>query len=205
MRSAVNSSAPAPPVGGAAEASLAGGGRQTPDRGPGGARGSAVGPTPSLPPSPLSAACWFSWSWPTWSSRPPVPLSRSSGRRAYPSSPAPIGIPIKGQFGALAFIYGTIVTSAIALIIAVPLSIGVALFSTEYAPKRAARPPHLRGGSARGRPQRHLRLVGSLRPASALSAAGGRLPCQVPGLDPHLQGAGVRAFHTSGQASFSPS
>jgi phosphate transport system permease protein len=35
----------------------------------------------------------------------------------------------------LPFIYGTIVTSIIALVIAVPMSMGVALFVTEYAPK----------------------------------------------------------------------
>jgi phosphate transport system permease protein len=48
--------------------------------------------------------------------------------------------PNQGQFGALSFIYGTIVTSVIALVIAVPLSLGVALFSTEYAPKRLRNP-----------------------------------------------------------------
>jgi phosphate transport system permease protein len=48
--------------------------------------------------------------------------------------------PNAGHFGTLAFIYGTIVTSVIALVIAVPLSIGVALFSTEYAPKRLRNP-----------------------------------------------------------------
>src|SRR6185437_2553769 len=40
-----------------------------------------------------------------------------------------------GQFGALVPIYGTLVTSAIALIIAVPVSIGIALFLTEIAPR----------------------------------------------------------------------
>jgi phosphate transport system permease protein len=48
--------------------------------------------------------------------------------------------PSDGEFGALSFIYGTLVTSAIALVIAVPLSVGVALFSTEYAPKRLRNP-----------------------------------------------------------------
>ena len=48
--------------------------------------------------------------------------------------------PSDGQFGALAFIYGTIVTSVIALVIAVPLSLGVALFLTEYSPKRLRGP-----------------------------------------------------------------
>jgi len=40
------------------------------------------------------------------------------------------------QFGALPFIYGTVVTSAVALIIAVPLGIGAAIFLAELAPPR---------------------------------------------------------------------
>ena len=51
--------------------------------------------------------------------------------------------PNTGHFGALAFIYGTVVTSVIALVIGVPLSLGVALFATDYAPKRLKGP--LRG------------------------------------------------------------
>ncbi len=39
------------------------------------------------------------------------------------------------KFGALVPIYGTVVTSAIALIIAVPVSIGIALFLTDIAPR----------------------------------------------------------------------
>ena len=42
---------------------------------------------------------------------------------------------VAGHFGALVPIYGTIVTSAIALIIAVPVSIGIALFLTDIAPR----------------------------------------------------------------------
>lgn len=42
---------------------------------------------------------------------------------------------VAGQFGALVPIYGTLVTSAIALIIAVPISIGIALFLTDIAPR----------------------------------------------------------------------
>ena len=48
--------------------------------------------------------------------------------------------PNTNQFGALAFIYGTIVTSLIALIIGLPLSLGVALFVTDYCPKRLRQP-----------------------------------------------------------------
>ncbi|MDT7779874.1 MAG: phosphate transport system permease protein [Acidobacteriota bacterium] len=48
--------------------------------------------------------------------------------------------PIQGEFGALPFIYGTVVSSLIALVIAVPVSLGVAVFLVEQAPRRLARP-----------------------------------------------------------------
>jgi phosphate transport system permease protein len=44
--------------------------------------------------------------------------------------------PVFDQFGALPFIYGTLVTSAVALLIAVPLGIGAAIFLAELAPAR---------------------------------------------------------------------
>ena len=48
--------------------------------------------------------------------------------------------PVKSEFGALSFIYGTIVSSAIALLISVPLSLGIAIFLVEQAPYYVARP-----------------------------------------------------------------
>jgi phosphate transport system permease protein len=48
--------------------------------------------------------------------------------------------PVTQQFGALIFIYGTVVTSAIALLLATPLSIAIALFLSEIAPRRLAAP-----------------------------------------------------------------
>ena len=48
--------------------------------------------------------------------------------------------PVKSEFGALPFIYGTIVSSLIALIISVPLSLGIAIFLVEQAPRQLARP-----------------------------------------------------------------
>jgi len=48
--------------------------------------------------------------------------------------------PVKNQFGALSFLYGTAVTAIIALILAVPVSLGVALLLTEVVPRRWARP-----------------------------------------------------------------
>jgi phosphate transport system permease protein len=43
--------------------------------------------------------------------------------------------PVTGKFGALAFIWGTLLTSLVAVAIAVPVSLGIALFLTEVAPR----------------------------------------------------------------------
>ena len=48
--------------------------------------------------------------------------------------------PIKGEFGALPFIYGTVMSSVIALAISIPFSLGIALFLVEQAPHYIARP-----------------------------------------------------------------
>jgi phosphate transport system permease protein len=48
--------------------------------------------------------------------------------------------PVQEQFGALVPIYGTLVTSAIAMIIGVPVSFGIALFLTELSPGWLKRP-----------------------------------------------------------------
>jgi len=48
--------------------------------------------------------------------------------------------PGANKFGAMAFLYGTVISSVIGLIIAVPISIGVALLLTEVVPRRWGRP-----------------------------------------------------------------
>ncbi len=48
--------------------------------------------------------------------------------------------PVALEFGALPAIYGTVVTSLIAIIIALPISLGIAIFLTEMAPKRLKGP-----------------------------------------------------------------
>ena len=48
--------------------------------------------------------------------------------------------PVSGGFGALPFIYGTVVSSLVALVIAVPLAIAVAVFVTEMCPKPLRKP-----------------------------------------------------------------
>src|SRR6266851_4872737 len=44
--------------------------------------------------------------------------------------------PVEEHFGALPFIYGTVLSSLLALIIAVPLAVGVAVFTTEICPRQ---------------------------------------------------------------------
>jgi len=44
--------------------------------------------------------------------------------------------PVFDQFGALPFIYGTVVTSSVGLLIAVPLGLGAAIFLAELAPQK---------------------------------------------------------------------
>jgi phosphate transport system permease protein len=48
--------------------------------------------------------------------------------------------PVKLKFGGLVMIYGTLMTSFIALLIAVPVSFGIAIFLTELSPKWLKRP-----------------------------------------------------------------
>jgi phosphate transport system permease protein len=48
--------------------------------------------------------------------------------------------PVKEEFGGLVMIYGTLMTSLIALVIAVPVSFGIALFLTELSPAWLKRP-----------------------------------------------------------------
>ena len=48
--------------------------------------------------------------------------------------------PVKEEFGALVPIYGTVVTSVIAMLIGVPVSFGIAIFLTELSPNWLKRP-----------------------------------------------------------------
>ncbi|MFZ0009101.1 MAG: phosphate ABC transporter permease subunit PstC [Steroidobacteraceae bacterium] len=48
--------------------------------------------------------------------------------------------PVTEQFGALAAVYGTVVTSFIALLLAIPVGFGIAIFLTELAPQWMKRP-----------------------------------------------------------------
>ena len=47
--------------------------------------------------------------------------------------------PVSGEFGALPFVFGTVVTSILAILIATPLGVGTAIFLAEMAPPRLSR------------------------------------------------------------------
>jgi phosphate transport system permease protein len=48
--------------------------------------------------------------------------------------------PATQSFGAMSFVYGTVITAAIAIILSVPVSVAIALLLTEVVPRRWARP-----------------------------------------------------------------
>jgi phosphate transport system permease protein len=48
--------------------------------------------------------------------------------------------PATNNFGAMSYVYGTVLTAAIAIILSVPVSVGLALLLTEVVPPRWARP-----------------------------------------------------------------
>ena len=48
--------------------------------------------------------------------------------------------PVEGEFGALPFVFGTLASSLLALLIAVPLAVGLAIFLTELSPRWLAAP-----------------------------------------------------------------
>ncbi len=51
--------------------------------------------------------------------------------------------PVQDHYGALPFIFGTLYSSLIALLIALPLSVGIAIFLSEFAPKWLEQPMSL--------------------------------------------------------------
>ena len=70
----------------------------------------------------------------TWSA---LPALQKFGGRFFVTN---VWNPVTGEFGGLAPIYGTLATSAIALLIGVPVSFGIALFLTEMCPAFLRRP-----------------------------------------------------------------
>jgi len=70
----------------------------------------------------------------TWSS---LPIFLRQGLSFFTST---TWDPIQEVFGALPSIYGTLITSFIAMLIAIPVSFGIALYITEICPRRLRQP-----------------------------------------------------------------
>jgi phosphate transport system permease protein len=81
----------------------------------------------------LIAVSMISQAWPAFTEGG---LDFITSKRWVPNDPDGPDGPLGPQFGGLAFLYGTAVTSAIALVLAVPVSLGIALFTTEVVAPR---------------------------------------------------------------------
>ena len=75
------------------------------------------------------------------------------------------------RFGVAALLWTTVIISIIALVLAVPLAVGIALFITHYAPGPAGQARRVRHRPARRDPLDHLRHLGLRRPGPAPDAA----------------------------------
>ncbi len=72
--------------------------------------------------------------------------------------------PAKNQYGAWALVVGTLITSALALLMGVPVAVAVAIFSVELAPAAHQAPADRPDRAARGGPVGRLRALGRVRP-----------------------------------------
>ncbi len=75
--------------------------------------------------------------------------------------------PVTNKFGALPFIYGTVITSLVALLISVPLGVGAAIYLSELAPPKSLQHAHVSCRTSGGRAQRNLRPAGDFHARSA--------------------------------------
>ena len=79
--------------------------------------------------------------------------------------------PVTEKFGALAPIYGTVVTSIIAMLITIPIAFGIAVFLTGDLSALAADADRDRDRAARRDPEHRVRHLGLVRPRADPSAA----------------------------------
>ena len=114
--------------------------------------------------------------------------------------------PVNGYFSALPFVYGTLVSSFLSLLFAVPLAIGVAVFLTEMCPGFLRGAAGLSDRAAGRHSQHHLRFVGRFRSRAAASRVRESGPDQGLRLDAASSATTIPPGSAiSRPASFSPS
>ena len=83
--------------------------------------------------------------------------------------------PVGEVFGAVPFIVGTLATSLVAVLIALPLGLGISIFLAELCPPQLRTVHRLHGRTAGGDPQRGVWRVGHLCLYPAIRHAAGHL------------------------------
>ena len=71
--------------------------------------------------------------------------------------------PVSGEFGARPFIWGTLYSSVLALALATPIALGIAIFLSELCPNVSPPAAHVPHRAAGGDPVDRLRALGHLR------------------------------------------
>ena len=94
-------------------------------------------------------------------------IRSSAGSSGRPTS----GIRSPAQFGARPFIWGTLYSSVLALLISTPIALGIAIYISELAPQLAPHAARLPDRAARGDPVDRLRAVGHLRAGAVRAPA----------------------------------
>ncbi len=79
--------------------------------------------------------------------------------------------PVSGEFGAFPFIWGTLYSSILALLLAGPIALGIAIFLSELCPPQASAATGVPDRTARLHPVDRLRALGRLRAGSARTVA----------------------------------
>ena len=125
------------------------------------------------------------------SSSSPASASSCGGSRSCRSRSSGFGFwlddvwdPVSGEFGARPFIWGTLYSSVLALALATPISLGIAIFLSELCPARLRQPLDVPHRAAGGDSVDRLRAVGHLRAGAGgprlRGVAAGRACAQLP-------------------------
>ena len=113
--------------------------------------------------------------------------------------------PVSGNFGAYTFIFGTFVSSFVGLLIALPLSLGTAVYLTELAPGWVRQPAISMIEMLAAIPSVVFGLWGMRRARAVVAERSVSAAAEVFGFSAVLPGSDSRAVHALRRRSSSPS